>query len=195
MRLALALCLIATSALALDRPRIPPGVDAAVTYRTEGAADTVIPGGAGRGPIRLFWSAATKRLRLEAEGRPQYLLLDIPGVEAHLLDTGLRSAVTLPIKEREIDAILLTGAAMTRRGDARIAGLACTDWAVHPPRGEGTVCLTPNGVPLRAEGTIDGKHGAFVATAADLAPQRADLFRVPAGWMSFNFPSFAKPPK
>ena len=191
---------------AADRPVLPPRGDVAVTYRTTGAAATLIPqgipqgisqGGPAAGPadapgqMRLRWSSAGK-LRLEAEGRPQVLLLDTNGPSAFIVDSTLRSAISVPMKQRDLDAILLTNSDMARVRQDRVAGLDCTVWSVHARNREGTVCITADGVPLRAEGTVDGRQGTLTATSVDASPQPATLFQVPSGYMSFSLPKFGK---
>ena len=187
-----AVILLLLVAAAPDRPTIPPARDAAVTYRTSGAAAALIPnmgGGEGTGQMRLRWNAAGL-LRLEAEGRPQTLLLDLRSKFAHIVDTSLRSAVLLPLKERDVDGVLLTGAQMTRVREDTVAGLGCTVWSVRAQKGDGTICLTPDGVPLRVEGTVDGRRGSLEAVAVQLELQPPTLFQVPAGYMSFSLPKF-----
>ncbi len=181
-----------------DRPVLPPRSDVAVTYRTTGAAATLIPQGVptagpsdAPGQMRLRWSAAGK-LRLEADGRPQVLLLDTNGPSAHIIDSTLRSAIAVPMKQRDLDSILLSSADMARVREDRVAGLPCTVWSVHARNGAGTVCITADGVPLRVEGTVDGKQGTLTATSVDQSPQPAALFQVPSGYMSFSLPKFGK---
>lgn len=195
---------------AADRPVLPPRGDVAVTYRTTGAAASLIPqgmpqgisqgisrGGPAAGPadapgqMRLRWSSAGK-LRLEAEGRPQVLLLDTSGPSAFIVDSTLRSAISVPMKQRDLDAILLTNADITRERQDRVAGLDCTVWSVHARNREGTVCITADGVPLRVEGTVDGRQGTLTATSVDASPQPAALFQIPSGYMSFSLPKFGK---
>ena len=184
--------LLLLAAAGPDRPTIPPTRDVAVTYKTGGAAAALIPntgGGEGAGQMRLRWNAAGL-LRLEAEGRPQTLLLDLNTKSAHIIDTGLRSAILLPMKHRDVEAVLLTGAQMTRLREDKVAGLACTVWSVRAQKGDGTICLTPDGVPLRAEGTVDGRRGTLEAIAVQREPQPEALFHVPPGYMSFSLPKF-----
>ena len=192
MRALVLIALIAVGGAGPDRPVVPPRRDAAVTFRVTGAAAALIPqldGGAAPGEMVMRWNTAG-RLRLEAEGRPQVLLLDTGTLSAHIVDSTLRSAIALPIKQRDMDAILLTQATVSRLREDKVAGLACTVWQVHGRQGEGTICLTADGVPLRAEGTVDGKQGSMVATSVQLEPQPLGKFAVPAGYMSFSMPKF-----
>lgn len=174
---------------AQDRPLVQPSRDVTVTYRVEGAAASVIPGGID-GPLRLSWDAARQRLRAEAEGRPQAVLVDLPNRTATLLDDTMRAVVALPVRERDLQPLTLGGARLTRRGQDSVAGRACTTWDVQASRGAGTVCLTEDGVALRAEGAVDGRHGSFTATSVRYGSVGPGLFAVPPGYFSLNIPDF-----
>lgn len=183
---------MAGPALAQDRPVLQPTQDVAVTYQLDGAAADILPGGPA-GSLKLFWDAAGRRMRLEAEGRPQVLLVDLGARRAQIVDSGLRSYVALPVGDAEMQAITLSGAQMIRRGTETIAGLPCATWAVQSPRGSGTVCVTADGVALRATGDVDRRRGGFTATEVRYAEQPERLFQVPAGYMSFSIPGLGRP--
>ena len=189
--LAVSAVLTIGSASAQDRPRIQPTRDVAVAYRVEGAAASVVPGGIP-GALRLSWDAEGQRLRAEPEGRSQAVIVDLRAPSARILDTVLRSAMTLPVREGDLQPLTLEGARMTRRGTETVAGLSCVVWAVQSSRGSGTVCLTPDGVALRAEGDVDGRRGAFTALSVTYGPLPDDLFQVPAGYMQVSIPNFGR---
>lgn len=171
----------ACAAAAQERPPVPPARDVAVTYRVSGAAAQVVPGGVP-GALRLSWSAGAQSLRVEAEGRSQLVLVDLRARSATVLDAGTRTALVLPMRERDPHAVTLDGVRLTRRGRDSVAGHACTLYDAHSPRGRGTLCLTAGGVPLRGEGEVNGRAGGFVAAAVDDGPQPAELFRAPPGY-------------
>ncbi len=194
MKCLMLLAALTTPALAGDRPVLPPTEDVAVTYKTDGAAAELIPGmPAGPATLHLLWSASSQQLRAEIDGRPQYLLLDRGTHAAKLVDRGLRTAINLPVRAKDLDALTLENEDMTRQNEGRYAGLACTNWAVRSSRGNGTVCVTPTGIPLHAQGEVNGRRGSFTATSVQRAPQPPAQFEVPAGYMAFAFPSFGKP--
>jgi hypothetical protein len=173
-----------------DRPPIPPRRDAAVTYQVGGAAAQAIPGGVP-GLLTVRWDAAGQRLRAEAEGRTQAVLIDLRTRQGSVIDTGLHAI--LPLRTPDPGAMLrLDGARFTRAGQDRVAGATCTNWTVQHPKGNGTICVTADGVPLRGEGTVDGKQGNFVATSIDLSPQPDALFRAPPGYQTLNLPDWAR---
>lgn len=179
--------LVPSAGRAQDRPRVQPSRDVAVSYRLEGDAASAVPGGVP-GALRLSWDAAGQRLRAEPEGRTQAIIVDLRAHSAQMVDTTLRSALTLPVRDADLQPLTLDGARLTRRGEEIVAGLRCTDWAVQSPRGAGTVCLTADGVALRAAGEVDGRRGTFTATSVSYGPQRDELFRVPSGYMQFSLP-------
>ena len=174
-----------------DRPRVQPDRDVTVTYRVEGAATQAIPGGID-GPLRLSWDAAGQRLRAEPANRPQAVIVDLPRHTASVVDDMMHAVLTLPVRERDLQPLTLDGVQMTRRGTDTVAGRACTTWAMQSKRGAGAVCLTADGVALRAEGEIDGRHGSFTATNVAYGAVAADLFTAPPGYMTLNIPDFGR---
>ena len=176
-----------------DRPRVQPDRDVTVTYRLEGAAQQAIPGGVD-GPLRLSWDAAGQRLRAEPADRPQAVIVDLPRHTASLVDDTMHAVLTLPVRERDLQPLTLDRVQMTRRGADTVAGRACTTWAMQAKRGSGTICLTPDGVALRAEGEISGRHGSFTATNVTYGAVAANLFTVPPGYMTLAIPDFGAVP-
>jgi len=183
--------LIVNAAAAQDRPLIQPSRDVSVRYRVEGAAASVVPGGIPNG-LLLSWDAAGQRLRAEPEGRTQAVIVDLRVHSALVVDTARRSALTLPTRDSDFQPLTLEGARLTRRGEAVVAGLPCTTWAVRSDRGNGTVCLTADGVALRADGDVDGRHGSFTASDVSYGPVRDDLFRVPTDFLQLSFPKLGR---
>ena len=187
----LALLASAGTVAAQDRPMLQPNRDVTVTYRVEGAAASAIPGGVD-GPLRLSWDAARQRLRAEAEGRPQAVLVDLPNHTATMLDETMRAAVALPVRERDLQPLTLDGARLTRRGASSVAGMDCTNWDVQSKRGAGTVCMTADGVALRAEGAVDGRKGSFTATSVRYGEVAPGLFTPPPGYFALDLAGFGR---
>ena len=109
-----------------------------------------------------------------------------------MLDPALRAALPLPLRERSLKALTLDGVQLTRRGTASVAGHACTTWAVHADHGDGTVCLTADGVPLRGEGVVDGRAGSFTAMDVTYGAVPPNLFMVPQEYLSLDFSNFGR---
>ncbi len=173
--------------MAQEQPRILPARDVVAVYRVEGAAAEAIPGGIS-GTLRLSWSAAGQRLRAEPDGRTQALVVDLGARTVLVMDSALRTAMSLPVREADLQPLTLQGARLTRRGQETVAGLGCTAYAVQSPRGRGTVCLTADGVALRATGEVDGRAGGFTAVSVDYRPLPPALFQAPAGYFQLALP-------
>ena len=192
MRRLLALVLLATPALAQSPPRVLPARDVSVTYRLEGAASESVPGGVP-GSLRIEWSAGQQRLRVQPEGRPQILLVDLAGSKVEVLDSGLRTAMSLPVRPGDLQPLRLEGAHFVRQGRQTVAGLSCTDYAVQSARGHGTVCLTDDGVALRAAGEVKGRQGSFTATSVSYGAVPGQAFEIPRGYFQLAIPGMSRP--
>jgi hypothetical protein len=193
MRILLPLLLLAGPALAQSAPRLLPSHDATVVYRVSGAAADAIPGGIP-GTVRVAWSAEQQRLRVEPQGRTQVLLVDLDAATVQAVDSSLRTAMSLPVRPRDLQPLTLQDARLTRRGRAVVAGRSCTEYAAESRRGHGTVCLTEDGVALRAEGEVDGKQGSFTAVSVSYDKLPPRLFEVPPGYFQLALPRASRPP-
>lgn len=110
MRLLPLFLLAAGAALAEAQPPVLPLRDVTVVYRLGGAAADAIPGGAPAGTVRVRWSAADQRLRVDADGRTQALIVDLRAPRAEALDTALRTAMSLPVLSRDLEPLTLRNA-------------------------------------------------------------------------------------
>ncbi|HYZ61843.1 MAG TPA: hypothetical protein VE650_05265 [Acetobacteraceae bacterium] len=192
MKALLPLLLVAGAAAAQEQPKLLPDRDVTIVYRLGGAAAESIPGGAA-GSVRVAWSAAGQRLRAEPEGRPQSVLVELGGAPSvKVVDSGLHASMSLPVRASDLQPMTLQGAHLTRRGRATVAGLACTEYAVQSSRGRGTVCLTPEGVALRANGEVDGRSGTVTAVSVSYGALPETLFRVPQGYMQLAIPGVGR---
>jgi hypothetical protein len=170
-------------ATAQDRPVFPPTRDVAVTYRT----NTSQPGTPQQLLVR--YSVQADRLRVEA-GPPSYLLIDRRTREGTVVMEQLGIMSPLP-KRAGLDQafILESGRHFTRRGAETVAGLRCTVWEVTTDAGEGTACVTADGVLLRANGRDRrGQTGSLEATNVAYAPQPEALFHPPANLRRVELP-------
>ena len=171
-------------------PLTRPTRDVVVTYAVEGQALSAIPGGVS-GPVRLSWDAAGQRIRAEAEGRSQVALIDLRARAGQAFDTTLRVVLPLPIRPGDIQPLTLDGARLTPRGKEVVAGLSCNAYAVETGQGNGSVCLTPDGVALRGQGLVDGKPGTFKALSVSYGALPPTLFQVPPGYVALGGPGGA----
>jgi hypothetical protein len=133
-------------------------------------------------------------LRVEPEGRPQVLLVDLAAPRVEVLDSGLRTAMALPVRPSDLQPLTLQGARFSRHGRATVAGRPCTEYAVQSSRGHGTVCLTDDGVALRANGEVNGRSGSFTAVGVDYGAIPPHQFQVPPGYFQLALPRSGRGP-
>jgi hypothetical protein len=156
--------------------------DVSITYevQSDGQATRRVP---------LAWQAATQRVRAEPEGLPGWVLLDLPQSQAQMVLEGQGMVVQVPA--RELSALLggiPPGTRVAAAGSATVAGHRCANWRVVRSDGEGTVCLTADGVLLRAEGRHRGRNGRIEAKSVTYAAQDPARFVVPAGYTPVTLP-------
>jgi hypothetical protein len=175
------------AARADDRPPLLPTRDVAVDYRATAAGRTT--------NIHVLYSAGSERLRAEATGQSSYLIIDGHARTAHVVMDRQRSVLDLPFDtERWRGYILSDRATFVRQGTDRFLGLTCTEWKVSGPQGDGSACVTDDGVILHgaasgeAPGGIAGT-GSIQALSVHYGAQPDDVFAVPAGYHAMAMPT------
>ena len=124
-----------------------------------------------------------------------FLLVDPAARTAKMIVPSVRQSIDLPLaRDRRVALLFGDGLRFTKRGKARIAGHDCTDWDVRSERDSATVCLTVDGVLLRAQGRSgDIADSSLTATRVDDAPQPPGLFQAPSGTGGLNLPDVLRP--
>jgi hypothetical protein len=178
--------LTAAPALAQLPPRLVPSRDVAVTYALQGP--NVPPGTT----MRVMTAAQGTRVRVEMPNELGYGIMDPSAGRMTMVMPAMNMAMEVPLDPAMQRMILNPQAQFQRLGSRTVAGLACTDYRVsqaqQPP---GTVCLTADGVLLRAEGGDPGGGAAGVLEAVQVSTAAipASAFAVPA-----NIPRMQMPP-
>jgi hypothetical protein len=178
--LALATLLLASPALAQDRPPLMPTRDVAVTYRVTGA-------GAQQGmpPMVVSWNASRGLMRSEMPGMG-WMVVDTRGGSGFMVMEPMRAIMDVPPGQVNQALTHSDKATFRREGTATVAGLACTIWAVQEGASQGRSCITAEGVMLRAEGTHQGQSGGMEATQVSFGPQDPARFQRPQGYQSMQ---------
>jgi len=152
---------------------VQPTRDVDVTYKVP------VAGGNDMAILqRLRFSASLRRQRVDLPTSGNWMMLDFATKQMAMVRDESREIVDLPAPENAGQPG--GGAAFTRLGTARVAGLDCTDWHTRDTRGQETVaCYTSDGVLLRAR-----NESAVLMEAVDVryAPQGAEVFALPEGY-------------
>jgi hypothetical protein len=138
---------------------------------------------------RVRWLAGEHLERVDTSGRSTSIF-DRDGHVVTLLTPANRTF-------RKVDQALrrpsepAPGAALTRGGDAVIAGLPCADWSWSEDGEKHTLCVTADGVTLRV--IVDGQT-LREARSVNYAPQKPSLFQVPENYTPAIAPEGAGEP-
>ncbi len=167
-----ALSFPAAGAAAEETPLVFPRSDVAVTYAVGGDATL-------RQTLRV--SAARGLQRVDAPGGGMAIITDTIHRTMTVLDERRHVFSVQPASADTADASghPAPGTYM-RLADTTVAGLPCTEWATSDPSGhEVTVCLTADGVLLRARA-----GGQTLVDAVSVLHETQDpaLFAPPRSW-------------
>lgn len=171
LALALALLVMPASAHAQDHPLTQPTRDVDVIYRVAGP----------RTPLeqRLRWGISLGKLRVDPPSPGLYMVID---TRTHVIQTvreADHSVVQIDGGDQALPGAAPPGR-FSRGADAEILGLACTQWQTTDLSGRiVTICLTADGVMLRAE---SGGLVLVEATRVRFAPLGEAVFRVPTDY-------------
>ena len=183
MRLAAAVAIVSLSAgaaKAQDRPTIFPTRDVDVTYRLP------VPDAVGGRALeqRMRFTASGNKQRVDPPTPGLYIVMDFAAHSITTVRPEQRMALDMPTAA--VSAGTTTSASYTRRGEASVAGLACTLWVTRAASGEGTeVCMTDDGVLLRA---VAAGRILLEATKVRYATQEPGVFAIPEGFKRLAAP-------
>jgi hypothetical protein len=179
--------LLAVRASADDHPALFPSRDATVTY--ERLADGSRPSDqAESASIQVSFGDKGQRLRIEPAGRPTYMLVDRSEKKLVVVMPQRRLYMELPWDLSKFLNFGQQDAQFSRRGHATVAGLSCTEYSVHTAHGDGTTCLTDDGLLLRAQGSKQRHDAGLQATNVRFAPQPASTFQPPPDFQRVEMP-------
>ncbi|WP_439599367.1 hypothetical protein [Falsiroseomonas sp.] len=187
-----ALALVALPALA-QPANMQPTRDVTVTYRMNAPAGAPAAA-AGPQEMRMAFSASTGRQRVDPPGNMGWMLIDRRANTAVMVMDAQRTTMAMPpATVAAMTQGVPPGATFTRQGTATVAGTACTEWNVATPQGNGTSCITEDGVLLRATATPPGGTATTVmeATQVNYGPVDAARLTVPQGYSAMQMPAGA----
>jgi hypothetical protein len=164
---------LSAPAAAQDRPVFPPTRDVAVTYQTN------IANAGAPHEVVMRVSVAQGRARVDG-GLPGYVLVDLKSRRATIVMEQMGVMMDAPPHAGLDQAFVLeNGKRFARLGSDTVAGLRCRVWEVTGDDASGTVCVTADGVVLRASGhDRKGRTGTLEATRVQYG-QQADALFVP----------------
>jgi hypothetical protein len=184
--LVLATILAAVPTLSWARPLILPVHDVVVEYHSRG----MVPGPSGTltTTVMVRYAGSGDRLRVDGPYGGFYALVDVDEARLIMVMPDKRIYVDQPADPDLIALLQADAPSFQKIGIQRIAGFDCTDYAGDINGHSGQLCLTDDGVLLRAR--IDGpdRRPELQAVSVTYAPQPSDLFEVPEGFRRVFLP-------
>jgi hypothetical protein len=160
-----------------DRPATIPTRDVDVTYQMARQDAT-----AAVKPLeqRMRWAVSTSLLRVDPPIAGIYVVMNY---KTHRLDT-IREKERMVVEMDASGAGLSMGAPsnakFTRKDDAMVAGLPCTEWETRDVAGQPALaCLTADGVLLRA---VSRGRTLIEASTVHYGPIDSRVFDIPASY-------------
>ncbi len=167
-------------------PHIWPTRDVTVTY-------AVIDQQQNRSTtIAMHWKAGGTQARIDLPGG-SYAIVDRAGDLGMLVLPRQKTVMRIPLSATPIGAMLPENAAgFVHGGSDTVAGHRCDLWSLHNAQGDASVCLTADGVVLRAQGkSAQGGSGGVIANVVTYGPIPRALLEPPADFARINLPAAA----
>lgn len=194
----LALLLLVAPAVAQERPPIMPTRDVSVTYRV---------GSEGQpGEMKMSWLTAQRLMRMDMPGGQGFIVVNAQAGTGFMVMPSMRMIMDMPPGSAEVTnmARASQNARFTREGGDRVANTACTIWRMEDRGDVARICVTGDGVVLRAssgsgpgggpgggQGAGMPGRGAMEATLVEYGAQDAARFARPPGYQSMQMPGTA----
>lgn len=179
---------------AAAQPVVQPTRDVVVEYHITGAGMTT-PGRNHVDSVKISYAARGQRMRMEPGGQPVFVIVDRNAGHTTMVMTDKHMFMEMPYDARQTMNFSPENAHFTRRGTATVAGLTCTEYDVQSQQHNGTVCLTSDGVMLRAVSTDPQHNGSMEATSVAYGPQPDSVFAPPPGFQKMDIPHMqGRPP-
>ncbi len=170
---------LSPAARAETPPLLIPTRDVDVVYRMPPAPGPATSAAIPAPTQRLRWHVADRRLRVDPPGEGVFMIVDYAAHSMEMVEIAARQVIDMP-PPPGLGVAAPSGARFERLGEAGVAETPCTEWRTTDMQGSATtVCLTPDGVLLRAS---SGGRVMIEATRVSYAPQDAVLFLVPDGY-------------
>jgi hypothetical protein len=185
--LVLALLTVTPSARADIAPMIHPSRDVAVEYRSSRAPQG--PAAEAGRLVTMRFSSRSGRIRIDGASGRGYAILDPGAGKMTMVMEERHMYVERPADPGMLAMFKATNESFRKTGSDTIAGVACTTYDATFNEHNGQVCLTNDGVMLRARSADADRERELEAVTVNYGEQPAGLFEVPAGYQKLEMPN------
>ena len=178
------LAVAAAPAWSEDRPLTRPGRDVAIEYRSSGMEQGQATGQSH--DVTMRFASKSGRIRIDGPSGRGYAILDIDAGRMTMVIEERRMYIEQPADPGMTAMFQAANTAFTKIGTDTVAGLACTTYEAKISDHRGQVCLTDDGVLLRARGEDPDRHHELEALKVTYGDQPDALFEPPAGFQKLD---------
>ncbi len=179
-----------TPVVAQEQPSMRPNRDVEVEYRSSG-----LPQGPVDDPgrsVTMRFSSKSSRIRIDgAEGRG-YAILDIGTGRMIIVMAERKMYIDRPADPGMVSMFQATNTAFRKTGTDNVAGVPCTTYDATISERTGQVCLTGDGVMLRAKSSQPDRNRVLEAVKVTYTEQPASLFETPPGYQKLDIPDMPR---
>ncbi len=182
----LAAVLAVVPTLVWARPLMLPSHDVVVEYHSRG----MVPGPSGTltTTVMVRFAGNGDRLRVDGPYGGLYALVEVDEARMIMVMPDQRIYVDQPADPDLIALLQADDPSFQRIGMERVAGFDCTDYNADINGHSGRLCLTDDGVLLRAQIDAPDRRPELEAVSVTYAPQPSDMFEVPDGFRRVFLP-------
>jgi hypothetical protein len=178
MLLILATILTATTARAADTAHVRPAQDVVVTYRSTGMTQ------AGAGTVTMHFANQGNIVRIDGTNGAGYLVFDSTSGRTLVVMPEKKMYAARPSDANQMPVFLSLNMTLAKTGTDTIAGTKCTRYDASVKDRKGQICLTDDGVLLRAQGGAPGHTQMLEALSVIYTPQASAMFDPPPGFQN-----------
>ncbi len=179
----------ALPAAAQDHPLMQPTRDVMVEYHVSGVAQ----GQQRSDTVRMYFTDHGTKLRIEPVGQPGYSIMDRTAGRMIMVMTPQHAYMEIPYDPKRVMTFDDKDATFTRRGTDTVAGIGCTIYDTKRPDHAGQVCISDDGLLLRAKSDNPAQAGGGLeATSVAYGAQPANLFAPPPDFQKMDIANMAK---
>ena len=189
----------ASPAPAQDRPKLHPTRDVEVEYRTTGmpraptAPANPDPNAGAGGALTMHFTTKGNRLRIEGMNGRGYAIIDKDAGRMIMVMTERKMYIEMPRdmtgEPNVLEGLESANATFKKIGTEVVAGLNCTTYETSTSDHKGKICLTDDGVWLRAASDDPNHRRELEAVKVTYTDQPASLFEPPAGFQKMEMPT------
>lgn len=180
---------VATTAAAQDHPSLRPTRDVMVEYHVSGVAQ----GQHRSDTVRMYFTDHGDKMRIEPVGQPAYSILDRTTGQMMMVMTARHAYVEMAYDPKRVLAFQYDDETFTRIGTDTVAGIGCTIYDAKRQGHSGQVCVSDDGVLLRAKSDDPAQAGGVLeATQVAYGPQPASLFAPPPDFQKMQITGIAR---